>query len=104
MFSFLSYICINIPNTITTNPKTEYILKLSFNIKAVHINDKNGVMYAKFEILAVSPFSSANAQEVKAVADVNIPIQVNPNTSFNFKTIAFLENTMYINDSINEDK
>ena len=61
-------------------------------------------MYAKFEILAVSPFSSANAQEVKAVADVNIPIQVNPNTSFNCKDIVLLENNLYSNDIINEDK
>ena len=74
-------------------------LNFSLNISAVHIRDKNGVIYAKFEIFAVSPFSNANAQEVKAVADVNIPIQVNPNISFNCKDIASEKITNHDNNT-----
>ncbi len=55
------------------------MFNFSFNTKLVHINERNGVIYAILDMLAVSPFSNANAHDVKAIADVNTPIHNSPN-------------------------
>ena len=63
---------------IIIKPIIEYILNFSFNITLVHTSEINGVIYAILDILDVSPFSNASAHDVKAIADVNIPIHNKP--------------------------
>ena len=52
---------------------------------AVHVSDKKGVIYARFDIVAVLPDSSAMAHVVLAVAMENIPFQPNPSICIGFK-------------------
>ena len=54
------------------------MLNSSFSTKDVHTNDKNGVMYARFDIFAVSPDSSAIIHIVLATAIVKIPFHATP--------------------------
>ena len=52
--------------------------KGSFNIRLVQTSAKKGVMYARLDILAVSPDCSAMTQRVFASAMVNIPFHRKP--------------------------
>ena len=49
------------------SPIIENILNSSFNTNHIHTIDKNGVMYARFEIFTVSPIFSAIAHAVSPI-------------------------------------
>ncbi len=63
------------------SPRTDVSFICSFKNIPVHTSDKNGVMYARFEILAVLPSDSAIAHSVVAIAIVVSPCHKNPRYS-----------------------
>ena len=63
------------------NPIIKIKFNFSFKIKKVHTSERNGVMYARLEIFAVLPDSSAITQRVFAIAIVKMPFHANPRVS-----------------------
>ena len=70
-----------IPSKIIASPITDRGFIGSFRMKNVHMRERNGVMYARLDTLAVPPFLRATAQVTVASARIKIPFQAIPSIS-----------------------
>ena len=64
------------PITIKNKPNIENNSIVSSSTMNVHTSDKNGVIYARFDIFAVFPYDNANTQARFAKAIVATPLHI----------------------------
>ena len=71
--------------TTITSPIKENTLIFSFKKTAIYTKERKGVIKTRFAILWVVPCLMANAQVVKAIAELKVPLKAKPNTCRRFR-------------------